>query len=207
MYADNCAMQLVRNPKQFDVIVTDNLFGDILSDCAAMLTGSLGMLPSASLGAVDKSGRRKALYEPVHGSAPDIAGKNAANPLASILSLAMMLRWSFDMEDEAKLVEKAVQTALESGARTGDIMQPGMNKISTTDMGDKVLDEISRRISPAAPARRGSALAEMRLYLLGEARHFVLHLKVRLQPDVEIENHLVEAGGFDLAERVGDLGR
>jgi 3-isopropylmalate dehydrogenase len=144
MYADNCAMQLVRNPKQFDVIVTDNLFGDILSDCAAMLTGSLGMLPSASLGAVDKSGRRKALYEPVHGSAPDIAGKNAANPLASILSLAMMLRWSFDMEDEAKLVEKAVETALESGARTGDIMQKGMNKISTTEMGDKVLAEISR---------------------------------------------------------------
>ncbi|MGO9785662.1 MAG: 3-isopropylmalate dehydrogenase [Stellaceae bacterium] len=143
MYADNCAMQLVRNPKQFDVIVTDNLFGDILSDCAAMLTGSLGMLPSASLGAVDKSGRRRALYEPVHGSAPDIAGKNAANPLASILSLAMMLRWSFDMEDEARLVEKAVEAALESGARTGDIMQPGMTKISTTEMGDKVLAEIS----------------------------------------------------------------
>ncbi len=146
MYADNCAMQLVRNPKQFDVIVTDNLFGDILSDCAAMLTGSLGMLPSASLGAVDKSGRRRALYEPVHGSAPDIAGKNAANPLASILSLAMMLRWSFDMEEEARLVEKAVEAALESGARTGDIMQPGMNKVSTTAMGDKVLAEISQLI-------------------------------------------------------------
>ncbi|MGA3305965.1 MAG: 3-isopropylmalate dehydrogenase [Stellaceae bacterium] len=144
MYADNCAMQLVRNPKQFDVIVTDNLFGDILSDCAAMLTGSLGMLPSASLGAVDKSGRRKALYEPVHGSAPDIAGKNAANPLASILSLAMMLRWSFNMEDEARMVEKAVETALESGVRTGDIMQKGMNKISTTEMGDKVLAEIAK---------------------------------------------------------------
>ena len=99
MYADNCAMQLVRNPKQFDVIVTDNLFGDLLSDCAAMLTGSLGMLPSASLGAADSSGRRKALYEPVHGSAPDIAGKDAANPLACLLSFAMMLRYSFDMKD------------------------------------------------------------------------------------------------------------
>jgi 3-isopropylmalate dehydrogenase len=144
MYADNCAMQLVRNPKQFDVIVTDNLFGDILSDCAAMLTGSLGMLPSASLGALEKGGRRKALYEPVHGSAPDIAGKNAANPLASILSLAMMLRWSFDLENEARMVEKAVEAALESGARTGDIMQPGMSKISTSAMGDKVLAEIAK---------------------------------------------------------------
>ena len=99
MYADNCAMQLVRNPKQFDVIVTSNLFGDLLSDCAAMLTGSLGMLPSASLGAPDAMGRRKALYEPVHGSAPDIAGKDVANPLACILSFAMMLRYSFDMAD------------------------------------------------------------------------------------------------------------
>jgi 3-isopropylmalate dehydrogenase len=144
MYADNCAMQLVRNPKQFDVIVTDNLFGDILSDCAAMLTGSLGMLPSASLGALEKGGRRKALYEPVHGSAPDIAGKNAANPLASILSLAMMLRWSFDLENEARMVEKAVEAALMSGARTGDILQPGMSKISTSAMGDKVLAEIAK---------------------------------------------------------------
>ncbi len=101
MYADNCAMQLVRWPKQFDVIVTDNLFGDILSDCAAMLTGSLGMLPSASLGAADANGRRKALYEPVHGSAPDIAGKGAANPLATILSFAMMLRYSFDLDEDA----------------------------------------------------------------------------------------------------------
>src|SRR5260221_2245455 len=109
MYADNCAMQLVRQPKQFDVIVTDNLFGDLLSDCAAMLTGSLGMLPSASLGAADGSGRRKALYEPVHGSAPDIAGKDAANPLACVLSFAMMLRYSFDMEEEAELVERAVR--------------------------------------------------------------------------------------------------
>ena len=146
MYADNCAMQLVRNPKQFDVIVTDNLFGDILSDCAAMLTGSLGMLPSASLGAADKSGRRRALYEPVHGSAPDIAGKDAANPLASILSLAMMLRYSFDLADEAKLLESAVVAALEGGARTGDIMQPGANRVSTTLMGDTVLGELNRRV-------------------------------------------------------------
>jgi 3-isopropylmalate dehydrogenase len=145
MYADNCAMQLVRNPKQFDVIVTDNLFGDILSDCAAMLTGSLGMLPSASLGAADASGRRKALYEPVHGSAPDIAGKDAANPLASILSLAMMLRYSFDLEDEATLLEAAVVGALEGGARTGDVLEPGANRVSTTSMGDKVLAELDRR--------------------------------------------------------------
>jgi 3-isopropylmalate dehydrogenase len=144
MYADNCAMQLVRNPKQFDVIVTDNLFGDILSDCAAMLTGSLGMLPSASLGAADSSGRRKALYEPVHGSAPDIAGKDAANPLACVLSFAMMLRYSFDLAEEADLVEKAVKNALASGIRTGDIMQPGMKRVSTTEMGNAVLAEIEK---------------------------------------------------------------
>jgi 3-isopropylmalate dehydrogenase len=144
MYADNCAMQLVRNPKQFDVIVTDNLFGDILSDCAAMLTGSLGMLPSASLGAADSSGRRKALYEPVHGSAPDIAGKDAANPLASILSLAMMLRYSFELEEEAKLLEAAVVGALESGVRTGDILQPQTAKVSTTVMGDTVLRQLDK---------------------------------------------------------------
>jgi len=144
MYADNCAMQLVRNPKQFDVIVTDNLFGDILSDCAAMLTGSLGMLPSASLGAADSSGRRKALYEPVHGSAPDIAGKDMANPLACLLSFAMMLRYSFDMKEEADLVERAVQSALKSGARTGDILQPGMTRVSTTGMGDTILGELEK---------------------------------------------------------------
>src|SRR5438477_8102267 len=105
-------MQLVRNPKQFDVIVTSNLFGDLLSDCAAMLTGSLGMLPSASLGAADAAGRRKALYEPVHGSAPDIAGKGVANPLACVLSFAMMLRYSFDLAEEADIVEKSVTIAL-----------------------------------------------------------------------------------------------
>jgi 3-isopropylmalate dehydrogenase len=142
MYADNCAMQLVRNPKQFDVIVTSNLFGDLLSDCAAMLTGSLGMLPSASLGAADASGRRKALYEPVHGSAPDIAGKGIANPLACILSFAMMLRYSFDLADEADLVEKSVAKALAAGARTADIRQPSTASISTRDMGDTILREL-----------------------------------------------------------------
>jgi len=142
MYADNAAMQLVRAPKQFDVIVTDNLFGDILSDCAAMLTGSLGMLPSASLGDVDEHGRRKALYEPVHGSAPDIAGENKANPIATILSYAMALRYSFDMSDEADLVEKAVQNVLARGVRTGDIMAEGMTQVSTTEMGDAILKEL-----------------------------------------------------------------
>jgi 3-isopropylmalate dehydrogenase len=144
MYADNCAMQLVRNPKQFDVIVTSNLFGDILSDCAAMLTGSLGMLPSASLGAADTSGRRQALYEPVHGSAPDIAGKDIANPLAAILSFSMMLRYSFDMAHEADLVEDAVRRALAAGVRTGDIQQPNTARVSTRVMGDTVLRELEK---------------------------------------------------------------
>lgn len=144
MYADNAAMQLVREPKQFDVIVTDNLFGDILSDCAAMLTGSLGMLPSASLGDVDETGRRKALYEPVHGSAPDISGQNKANPIATILSYAMALRYSFDMGDEADLVEGAVKKVLARGIRTGDIMAEGMTLVSTTEMGDAILKELDK---------------------------------------------------------------
>lgn len=139
MYADNCAMQLARQPKQFDVIVTDNLFGDILSDEAAMLTGSLGMLPSASLGATDENGARKAMYEPVHGSAPDIAGQNLANPIATILSFAMALRYSFDLGEDADLVENAVKNVLADGYRTGDIMQPGMEKTSTTGMGDAII--------------------------------------------------------------------
>jgi 3-isopropylmalate dehydrogenase len=143
MYADNCAMQLVRQPKQFDVIVTDNLFGDLLSDCAAMLTGSLGMLPSASLGAADAEGRRKALYEPVHGSAPDIAGKGLANPLAMILSLAMMLRYSFDEPEEAALLETAVQRVLGAGKRTRDLMGPGCSELSTAEMGEALIYELS----------------------------------------------------------------
>jgi 3-isopropylmalate dehydrogenase len=138
--ADSGGMQLVRNPKQFDVIVTDNLFGDILSDCAAMLTGSLGMLPSASLGAVDpKTGKRNALYEPIHGSAPDIAGKGVANPIATLLSFAMALRYSFDLPGEAELLEKAVSKVLDQGFRTGDIMQPGKTKVGTKEMGEAVL--------------------------------------------------------------------
>jgi 3-isopropylmalate dehydrogenase len=145
MYADNCAMQLVRAPKQFDVIVTDNLFGDLLSDCAAMLTGSLGMLPSASLGAADAKGNRKAMYEPVHGSAPDIAGQDKANPLATILSLSMMLRYSFDMAAEADLVDESVKDVLNAGFRTGDIMQPGMTLVGTTGMGDALLEAMTKR--------------------------------------------------------------
>ncbi len=140
MYADNGAMQLVRAPKQFDVIVTDNLFGDILSDCAAMLTGSLGMLPSASLGAPMENGRPKALYEPVHGSAPDIAGEGKANPCACILSFAMALRYSFDAGDEATRLEQAVQNVLDAGVRTADLMQKSDAKpASTSEMGDAVL--------------------------------------------------------------------
>jgi 3-isopropylmalate dehydrogenase len=142
--ADNCAMQLVRAPKQFDVIVTDNLFGDILSDAAAMLTGSLGMLPSASLGAPDADGRRKALYEPVHGSAPDIAGKGLANPIATIASFGMAMRYSFDMSAEADLLDKAIEGALARGLRTGDIMQPNMRKVGTTEMGAAILEELER---------------------------------------------------------------
>ena len=138
--ADNCAMQLVRWPKQYDVIVCDNLFGDILSDVAAMLTGSLGMLPSASLGAEDPStGKRKALYEPVHGSAPDIAGKGVANPIAMIASFAMCLRYSFNMVKEADNLEKAIANVLDSGIRTGDIMSEGSRKVGTAEMGDAIL--------------------------------------------------------------------
>ncbi|GEO82111.1 3-isopropylmalate dehydrogenase [Pararhodospirillum oryzae] len=143
MYADNCAMQLVRQPKQFDVIVTDNLFGDLLSDCAAMLTGSLGMLPSASLGEADANGARKAMYEPVHGSAPDIAGQNKANPLATILSFSMMLRYSFDMGVEADLIDQAVRDVLADGIRTGDIMQPGKTLVGTSGMGDALLAKLA----------------------------------------------------------------
>ncbi len=133
MYVDNAAMQLVRNPKQFDVILTGNMFGDILSDEASMLTGSIGMLPSASL---DEKG--KGLYEPIHGSAPDIAGQDIANPIATILSVAMMMRHTFDREDEAKRIEDAVRRALADGFRTADIHQEGMKKVGTKEMGDAV---------------------------------------------------------------------
>jgi 3-isopropylmalate dehydrogenase len=140
MLADAGAMQLVRAPKQFDVIVTDNLFGDVLSDVAAMLTGSLGMLPSASLGAPDaKMGKRKALYEPVHGSAPDIAGKGIANPIAMIASFAMALRYSFALGDAADRLEGAIASVLNKGYRTGDIYSEGMRKVGTADMGSAIL--------------------------------------------------------------------
>ncbi|MEX0638760.1 MAG: 3-isopropylmalate dehydrogenase [Burkholderiales bacterium] len=134
MYVDNCAMQLVRNPKQFDVIVTGNLFGDILSDEASMLTGSIGMLPSASM---DEKG--KGLYEPIHGSAPDIAGKGVANPLATILSVAMMLRYSLALPVEAERVEAAVRKVLQQGLRTADIYTDGCRKVGTREMGDAVV--------------------------------------------------------------------
>jgi 3-isopropylmalate dehydrogenase len=141
--ADNCAMQLVRAPKQFDVIVTDNLFGDILSDAAAMLTGSLGMLPSASLGAPDaETGKRRALYEPVHGSAPDIAGSGAANPIAMIASFAMCLRYSFGMVELADRVEAAIASVLGAGLRTPDIMQEGCTKVGTKEMGAAIAERL-----------------------------------------------------------------
>ncbi|MGE0418292.1 MAG: 3-isopropylmalate dehydrogenase [Acetobacteraceae bacterium] len=144
MYADNCAMQLVRNPRQFDVIVTGNLFGDLLSDLASMLTGSLGMLPSATLGAVQPNGKRHALYEPIHGSAPDIAGKGVANPLAEMLSFAMLLRYSFEMEEDARLIETACTNVLKSGLRTADIMGPGTARVGTSVMGEAVLRELDK---------------------------------------------------------------
>ncbi len=143
MLADNCAMQLVRNPKQFDVIVTDNLFGDMLSDEAAMLTGSLGMLPSASLSEKDKNGRIKSMYEPCHGSAPDIAGQGIANPLAMILSFAMALKYSLDMDEVSNQVDKAVREVLKDGLRTPDIMEDGKKKVSTSDMGSAIIDKLN----------------------------------------------------------------
>jgi len=139
MLADNCAMQLMRAPHQFDVLLTDNLFGDLLSDAAAMIAGSLGMLPSASLGPVGPDGRRPALYEPVHGSAPDIAGRGIANPLGAILSLALVFEWSLGRPADARLLESAVARALDEGARTADIMHPGAKQVSTRGMGDAVL--------------------------------------------------------------------
>ena len=142
MLADNCAMQLLRNPKQFDVIVTDILFGDILSDEASMLTGSLGLLPSASLGAKDKNGNIRSMYEPVHGSAPDIAGKGIANPIASILSFAMALRYSLNLDKEADILEKAVQEVLDEGLRTKDIISKGMKEVSTSQMGDAIISKL-----------------------------------------------------------------
>tara|TARA_B100000029_G_scaffold192240_1_gene190291 strand:- start:852 stop:1958 length:1107 start_codon:yes stop_codon:yes gene_type:complete len=142
MLADNCAMQLLRDPKQFDVIVTDNLFGDILSDEAAMLTGSLGLLPSASLGAKDKNGKTRSMYEPVHGSAPDIAGTGKANPIATILSFSMALRYSLDLSKEADNIDQAVQKVLDDGLRTKDILSKGNKEVSTIQMGDAIISKL-----------------------------------------------------------------
>jgi 3-isopropylmalate dehydrogenase len=136
-YVDNAAMQIIRNPRQFDVILTENTFGDILSDEAAMLTGSIGMLPSASI-----RGDGFGMYEPVHGSAPDIAGKGIANPIATILSSAMMLRFSFQLGKEAKAIENAVLRVLEKGYRTQDIMSRGKKLLSTQEMGEKIAEEL-----------------------------------------------------------------
>jgi 3-isopropylmalate dehydrogenase len=145
MYADNCAMQLVRAPKQFDVIVTGNIFGDVLSDLASMLTGSLGMLPSATIGAKVGGRLRSAVYEPIHGSAPDIAGTGVANPMAQMLSLAMLLRLSLDMEDEARMIESACIGALSAGARTADLADGG-TVLSTEQMGSRVLAELQKMV-------------------------------------------------------------
>jgi 3-isopropylmalate dehydrogenase len=143
--ADAGAMQLVRWPKQFDVIVADNLFGDVLSDIAATLTGSLGMLPSASLGEVDsQTKKRRALYEPVHGSAPDIAGKGIANPIAMLASFAMALRYSFGMGAQADLIDAAIAAALAQGLRTADIKSEGAKVVSTSQMGDAIMEELDR---------------------------------------------------------------
>src|SRR5216684_2956574 len=145
MLADAGGRQLVRWPKQFDVIVTDNLFGDMLSDVAAMLTGSLGMLPSASLGEVDgKTRKRKAMYEPVHGSAPDIAGKGVANPIAMLASFGMALRYSFNMDKEADLVDQAIAAALAKGLRTHDIKSDGAEIVTTSQMGDAIVGEVEK---------------------------------------------------------------
>jgi len=146
MLADNCAMQLVRYPKQFDIILTDNLFGDILSDAAAMLTGSLGMLPSASLGGVKNGSYLSGLYEPVHGSAPDIAGKNIANPIATILSFSMMLFYSFDNHKLSQIIDNSVKTVLNKGFRTEDIMDKKSQKVGTKQMGDLIIEEITKNI-------------------------------------------------------------
>ena len=139
MLVDNCAMQIVKNPAQFDVIVTENMFGDILSDEASMITGSIGMIPSSSLGATSCG-----LYEPIHGSAPDIAGTDTANPIGTILSAAMMLRYSFDMADEADCIENAVSAVLDEGYRTGDIFSPGCTKVGCQEMGRLIIDKMKR---------------------------------------------------------------
>lgn len=157
MYVDNAAMQIVRRPAQFDVLVTENLFGDILSDCSAMIAGSIGMLPSASLGPRRADGRRQALYEPIHGSAPDIAGQGVANPLGSILSFALCLRHSLDLPVEADLLDQAVSDVITAGARTADIAAPGETALSTAEMGARVLGALEQAAGAAPQALTGAA--------------------------------------------------
>jgi 3-isopropylmalate dehydrogenase len=147
MYVDNCAMQIIRAPRRFDVLVTDNLFGDILSDCASSIAGSLGMLPSASLSEPGPNGRRRGLYEPAHGSAPDIAGQNKANPLATILSLGMALETTYGRKEDAQLLDRAVAATLLSKKRTLDIAEPGADIVSTSGMGDAVLEQLHRLVN------------------------------------------------------------
>ena len=172
MYVDNAAMQLIRNPKQFDVIVTGNMFGDILSDEAAMLTGSIGMLPSASLGPT----RNRAMYEPIHGSAPDIAGKDMANPIATILSAAMMMRFSFNMEEAATAIEEAVEKVLNRGLRTPDIHQPGTEKVTCSEMGSAIADVLKVR----KEGEKGEEIAEEAEGEEGEEK------KVKLKPKKDL---------------------
>ena len=172
MYVDNAAMQLIRNPKQFDVIVTGNMFGDILSDEAAMLTGSIGMLPSASLGPT----RNRAMYEPIHGSAPDIAGKDMANPIATVLSAAMMMRFSFNMEEAATAIEEAVEKVLNRGLRTPDIHQPGTEKVTCSEMGSAIADVLKVR----KEGEKGEEIAEEAEGEEGEEK------KVKLKPKKDL---------------------
>jgi len=144
MYVDNASTQLIRNPRMFDVVLTTNMFGDILSDAAAGIIGSLGMLPTAELGGTNERGKRRALYQAVHGSAPDIAGRDLANPIGSVLSFALALRYTFAMEEEARLVERAVAGVLDHGLRTADIMHPGMRRASTREMGEAIVAELEK---------------------------------------------------------------
>ena len=144
LIVDNCSMQMIKNPKQFDILVMPNMFGDILSDCAGAISGTLGMLPSASLSAPDENGRRRALYEPIHGCAPDIAGQGKANPCGAILSVAMMFKYSFDREDYADLIHAAVADVLAAGLRTPDIAPAGMTPIGTVELGDAVVSALDR---------------------------------------------------------------
>ncbi len=193
MLADAGGMQLVRWPKQFDVIVTDNLFGDMLSDIAAMLTGSLGMLPSASLGEVDaKTKRRKALYEPVHGSAPDIAGKGIANPIAMLASFGMALRYSFNLGKEADLLDAAIAATLAKGLRTADIKSEGSKVVSTSEMGEAIVGELEQLTTSTSGAW---SAAETARFAAGSVRSRIARTKSRYQPRLR-QRRTADAGGI-----------